>query len=82
MEFWGITADELRRHRATPTMLAPASPKYRHPATGNTWNGLGPQPDWLRHALLKEGYTVEQLRQAAAATTDVSSPAGADAQGG
>ena len=86
MEFWGITAHELRRHHAAPTRPAPApaSPKYRHPTTGDTWNGHGPQPDWLRHALLKEGYTVEQLRQAAAAAataTDVSTPVGADIPG-
>jgi DNA-binding protein H-NS len=36
--------------------------KYRHPVTGDTWNGLGSHPQWLRDALLKEGYTVEQLK--------------------
>ena len=86
MEFWGITAHELQRHRAVPTRPAPApapaSPKYRHPTTGDTWNGQGPQPDWLRHALLKEGYTVEQLRKAAAAATAFPSPDDADAPGG
>jgi DNA-binding protein H-NS len=70
MEFWGITADELRRHTARPTPRPPASPKYRHPATGDTWDGQGSQPAWLRLALLKEGFTVEQLRQAALATTE------------
>ncbi len=84
MEFWGITAHELQRHKAVPArpVPVPASPKYRHPTTGDTWNGLGPQPDWLRLALIKEGFTVEQLRQAAAAATAFPTPDDADAPGG
>lgn len=79
MEFWGITAHELRHHQAVPTRPPLETPKYRHPTTGDTWNGQGPQPDWLRRALLKEGYTVEQLRQATAAATGFPAQAGADA---
>ena len=42
---------------------APAvAPKYRHPATGLTWDGEGMQPQWLKDALLREGYTVDELR--------------------
>jgi DNA-binding protein H-NS len=26
-------------------------PKYRDPATGNTWSGRGLQPNWLKSAL-------------------------------
>jgi DNA-binding protein H-NS len=82
MEFWGITAHELRRYKAMPAVQVPTSAKYRHPATGDTWNGRGPQPDWLRHALLKEGFTVEQLRQAASATTESLAQTEDEAPGG
>jgi DNA-binding protein H-NS len=76
MEFWGITVNQLRHHKAKPAEPPPpASPKYRHPVTGDTWDGHGPQPEWLRQALLKEGYTVEQLRQVSAAA-GVSPPDG------
>lgn len=27
------------------------APKYRDPATGNTWSGRGLQPNWLKSAL-------------------------------
>ncbi len=36
--------------------------KYRHPRTGETWDGEGAQPPWLREALTRQGYTVEELR--------------------
>ena len=67
MEFWGITRHELelslRRHPLPVRVSTVVSPvKYRHPVTHLTWNGTGAQPDWLRHALLQEGYTVAQLR--------------------
>jgi DNA-binding protein H-NS len=28
-----------------------AAPKFRNPATGDTWTGRGPRPQWLRAAL-------------------------------
>ena len=66
MEFWGITRNELERslqRHPLPVHKHTVSPvKYRHPVTHLTWNGNGAQPDWLRHALLQEGYTVAQLR--------------------
>lgn len=37
-------------------------PKYRHPVTGETWDGQGAHPDWMRQALLKDGYRVAELR--------------------
>ena len=70
MEFWGISAEELGEGGAAPTgagTRAPAAalpPKVRHPVSGETWDGQGPQPQWLRDALLKEGYTPQQLRDA------------------
>lgn len=70
MEFWSITPEELGRAPQHPPAAAPASNppdavKYRHPKTGQTWNGDGAHPQWLRDALLKEGYTVAELRAAA-----------------
>ncbi|MGA0612711.1 H-NS histone family protein [Caldimonas sp. KR1-144] len=72
MEFWGITIDEIETAPQEPTSPVPAptqlaGPKYRHPSNGETWDGFGEQPDWLKRALLLEGYTVEQLRVAAEA---------------
>lgn len=71
MEFWSITEDELQRVRPRRVVQARAEIKYRHPVSGDTWDGQGPQPEWLRQALLREGFTVEELRQAAQATAEV-----------
>lgn len=66
VEYWAITPEELslplEALLAPPPPPADAPVKYRHPVTGDTWNGLGSHPQWLRDALLKEGYTVEQLK--------------------
>ncbi|MFZ5520172.1 MAG: H-NS family nucleoid-associated regulatory protein [Pseudomonadota bacterium] len=67
MEFWQIKPSELatRRLPEAPQLApAPARPRYRHPVSGETWDGQGSQPPWLRQALLKEGYLVEELRVA------------------
>jgi DNA-binding protein H-NS len=69
VEYWGITAEELDGELPPPPAPAPACPlpvKYRHPASGETWDGQGEHPQWLRDALLKEGFTVDELRRAAA----------------
>jgi DNA-binding protein H-NS len=64
VEYWRITAEELDGDLPSPPAAAPPQGyvKYRHPVTGDTWDGHGAQPDWLRHALLKEGYLVSELR--------------------
>lgn len=63
MEFWQIEPSELSGHPPPPPApVVDLPPKYRHPVSGDTWDGQGHQPEWLRHALLKEGYTVEELR--------------------
>ena len=38
--------------------------RYRHPVSGDTWDGQGDHPPWLRDALLKQGYTVDELKRA------------------
>lgn len=52
------------RGPATPAEVsaAPALPRYRHPERGFTWDGRGMQPQWLRDAVLREGYLLLQLR--------------------
>jgi len=66
VDFWQIQAEELRMdvNPATREVLAPVvlPPKYKHPRTGETWDGQGTQPQWLREALTKQGYTVDELR--------------------
>jgi DNA-binding protein H-NS len=68
VEFWAITPEELEGELpAEPVVLEappPAAVKYRHPQSGETWDGIGPHPQWLRDALLKEGFTVDQLKPA------------------
>lgn len=63
MEFWHITADELE-HAPAPPCAPPPPPviKYRHPVSGLTWDGQGAHPQWLRDALLKEGFRVDELK--------------------
>lgn len=68
VEFWRITPDELDGPDLPPPPRPPtAAPcvKYRHPVSGETWDGEGTQPDWLRVALSKEGYRVSELLAAA-----------------
>jgi DNA-binding protein H-NS len=68
MDFWQIRPHELRGKSTTVRVpKAPSVVRYRHPITGMSWDGVGAQPPWLREALLREGYTVEELRRAAAA---------------
>jgi len=66
IEFWQIAAEELAGIPEPvvvpmPERKAPQH-RYRHPITGETWDGEGGQPVWLRDALTREGYTVEALR--------------------
>lgn len=64
VEYWQITAEELEGPAPPKPKPPPSDPlrvKYRHPKTGETWDGEGRQPDWLRLALSKEGYRVSEL---------------------
>jgi DNA-binding protein H-NS len=65
VDYWGITTQELKAplpRAALNPVAAEAIVKYRHPKSGETWDGVGPHPEWLRLALLREGYRVEELR--------------------
>lgn len=68
MAFWDIQPEEL--HGVVMAVRPPPPPpptiRYRHPITHAQWNGVGAQPEWLRTALLREGYTVDELRRCAA----------------
>lgn len=72
MEYWGITVADLQGETSDlpPPNAAPRAVKYRHPVTGDTWDGDGPHPDWLRSALLKEGYRLDELRPGPASEAD------------
>lgn len=80
MEFWRITPAELREspgpaHElvATP-VFQPLPYRYRHPRTLLGWDGQGAQPQWLRQALLREGYTVDELKRCALDNPGYSDP--------
>jgi DNA-binding protein H-NS len=66
MEYWGITPDEIAAHTAPSSRSSSPEPqrriKYRHPISGETWDGTGSHPEWLRQALLQEGLRVDELR--------------------
>jgi DNA-binding protein H-NS len=83
VEFWQIRPQELRG--PLPPAPPPPAPsggaiRYRHPVSGETWNGHGEHPQWLRDALLKEGYTVDELRRAVADAPSTAN--GADVEAG
>jgi DNA-binding protein H-NS len=67
VEFWDITPQELRGPlppAPPPPPPGPSAIRYRHPVSGETWDGRGEHPSWLREALLKQGYTVDELKRA------------------
>jgi DNA-binding protein H-NS len=69
MDFYRITpedllapSDPLGQAAQTTHAAEPLPVKYRHPVTGETWDGSGSHPQWMRQALLQDGYRVEELR--------------------
>ncbi len=64
VDFWQIEPEELLLGDVPMVMpqVVVLPPKYRHPVSGETWDGQGTQPQWLREALTKQGYTVEEVR--------------------
>lgn len=62
----GVTADDLGGDKTPrPARVggsgAKVAPKYRDPATGNTWSGRGLQPRWLK-AAIAAGAELESFR--------------------
>ena len=54
MAEYGLTATDIaaRVPSAKPAKSGgKVAPKYRNPATGETWSGRGLQPKWLKQAL-------------------------------
>lgn len=65
IDFWQIEPEELVVEGAQTVRRAPVvevALKYRHPVSGETWDGQGSQPVWLKGALTRQGYTVDELR--------------------
>ena len=77
VEFWNISPQELRGPLApapAPAATTAQAIRYRHPVSGETWDGQGEHPEWLREALLKQGYTVDELKRAVAQPAAGESP--------
>ncbi|MBK1613011.1 hypothetical protein CKO44_05930 [Rubrivivax gelatinosus] len=63
VEFWRIEPRELMAGNPAAARLDPCRAiKYQHPVTGDSWDGVGAQPEWLRRALGKQGYRVVELQ--------------------
>jgi DNA-binding protein H-NS len=65
IDFWQIELEELAvagTPAPRPVPLVDVALKYRHPVSGETWDGQGSQPAWLKEALTRQGYTVDELR--------------------
>jgi DNA-binding protein H-NS len=61
VDFWQITPEELEGP-APPRPSPQPLYRYTHPKTGETWDGLGRQPAWLRRCLIDEGYRLDEVR--------------------
>ena len=56
MDLYGLSvADLLEDGEGQPRRI------YKHPVSGESWVGSGPQPNWLKRALLQEGYRPSEL---------------------
>ena len=61
VDFWHIQPEELEG--PPPARQGPRQIyNYIHPKTGETWDGLGSQPAWLRRCLINEGYRLDEVR--------------------
>lgn len=62
MTEYGLSlADLSSRGPAAPRKASgKVAPKYRDPATGNTWSGRGLKPTWLREAI-ESGRSLEDF---------------------
>lgn len=64
IEYWQISVDEIEAAPDVPPPSASAGSgvRYRHPVSGETWDGRGEHPEWLRRALLTEGLRVADVK--------------------
>jgi DNA-binding protein H-NS len=63
MAEFGLTMADLAAKsapRGSASKGSKVAPKYRNPATGDTWSGRGLQPKWLR-AAVAAGRKVEEF---------------------
>ncbi len=51
MAEYGLTAADIAARAPSAKAAGKVAPKYRNPATGETWSGRGLQPKWLKAAL-------------------------------
>lgn len=63
MAEYGLTLADLgaKAPKAPAAAGAKVAPKFRDPATGQTWSGRGLQPNWLK-AALAGGRTLEDFK--------------------
>ncbi|MGU3629892.1 H-NS histone family protein [Comamonas sp. C24C] len=45
---YGLTQDDIFPQGKTKATRATVDPKYRDPATGQTWTGRGKPPTWIK----------------------------------
>lgn len=66
-----IKTQVIATRRATPhtfplkTRRGPQPPRYRNPATGETWSGFGRRPAWIKTYAERDDYLIEDQQQAA-----------------
>jgi DNA-binding protein H-NS len=62
MAEYGLALTDISARAPTAPRKASSkvAPKYRNPATGDTWSGRGLKPNWLR-AALESGRTLEEF---------------------
>lgn len=64
MAEYGLTLADLGGKppkKESPASGGKVAPKYRDPATGQTWSGRGLQPNWLK-AALAEGRSLDDFK--------------------
>lgn len=59
-EKYGYNLAELVSEFTRARAKKAVEPKYRHPETGETWVGRGPQPKWFK-AAIESGVSPDQM---------------------
>jgi DNA-binding protein H-NS len=71
MELGLIKTQVIAARRSAPhtfplkTRRGPQPPRYRNPATGETWSGFGPRPAWIKTDRERDEFLIEDQAQAA-----------------